>query len=67
MYSGRSLQAGRHEETKQPAQAERDQDGKQGPNKCHSQVTGEKLVEPIRCVNIYGSEELAACGRGSQS
>lgn len=30
MYPGRRLQAGRHRQTKQPAQAERDQAGEQG-------------------------------------
>lgn len=42
MYPGRSLQAGRQEQMKQPAQAERDQDVEQGPSKCHSWVTGGK-------------------------
>lgn len=52
MHSGRSVQKEKHEQAEQPAQAEREQNGEQGPNKCHSQVTGEKLVEPVHSINI---------------
>lgn len=61
MYPGRRLQAGRHRQTKQPAQAERDQAGEQGTQQMS--LTGEKLMEPIWSISIEGNnEELAACG-----